>query len=797
LSNDISFWFAVVAVDSDGNLNPLVTAIRATPHSQNLSGTVAYWKLNSTSGTTAIDSSGNEFHGALAGGVAWSASVACLTNCDGNDHSAAFDGASASRISGVMNITLTSEVSLEAWFKAPAQTSGSNIRIIEISRSGTSSPTPSSTSHALAILADGSLQAWATCVSGGRKGEILTAPTSFSQDRWYHAVYTYDGSIGRLYLNGTEQFRQSGTCTDLEDGKFFVLGNHYLQGAGFIGNEDEVVVYNRALRQDEIAKRYGDTIDGPLAFWKFNDGIGDQVSDSAGRNYHGSRVGTKGQWLESEIDHDFDNYLTSSWSMHFNGSGDYVTMGDVLNMTGGDFSIEAWLKKTNSTTGQMAVISKGLSVNSNPRRNGYGLGFQSGQLTFAVYGDTTPITVATPAPADNEWHQIVALFRNGQDLQLYVDSILRATQTFSTPLSSLVTSAPLTIAATDDGAGTIAAYFDGLIDEIRMFSRALSEEEIMRHYWLCSWGNIGRWKFNENSGTTVLDSSKLNNHGTVQGNLARTASDLATLQHGSSTGQSLVFDGSSTNVTIPANSLPVRTYYVSLEAWIKPTASSGLRRAILSRENEWFMQLGNETGQGENHLEVAVKPGFTIYDGGSVTLNQWSHVMAVWDGITLRTFINGVKTKTYSASPGWIEPTNNHIIIGNRADQSAYFQGEIEDVAVYNRPLGDGEVAHRASFIARTGLPIPQLGAPDSDNSYGVGSDILFDASSSYDPDYSGSGSGILYYIWDFGQSGLKIVTTAPQITWHYDTAGTYLVNLTVQDERGGQQGLSRYIRVQ
>jgi hypothetical protein len=798
LTNDISFWFAVVAVDKESNMNPLVTAIRATPHAPNLAGTVAYWKLNSSSGTTAIDSSGNEFHGSLANGVSWSDSVACLTNCDGSDHSAAFDGGSASRISGVMNIPLTNQVSLEAWFKGPTQSSATNIRIIEVSRSGTSSPAPSTTSHAIAILPNGSLQAWVTCVSGSRQGEILTAPSTFDQNIWYHAVYTYDGAIGRLYINGGEQFRQSGSCSDLEDGKFFVLGNHYLQGSGFQGNEDEVVVYNRALRQDEIAKRYGDSINGPLAFWNFNDGIGDQVTDSAGRNFHGVRGGTKGQWVESNIDTDFENYLQNGWAMQFNGSGDYVTMGNnALNMLGSDFTIEAWLKKTSSATSAMSIITKGMTPNASPPNNGYSLRLQNAQLEFAVYGDTTAITVATPAPADNEWHQIVAVFRNGQNLQLYVDSILQATEIFTTPLSSLITSAPLTIGAMDDGAGTVSEYFTGILDDIRIFSRAFSEEEVMRHYWLFSWGNIGRWKFNEISGTAIYDSSKLGHHGTVQGTLSRNDSDLGELKQGASTGQTLIFDGSTTNVVIPGNVPSLRTYYVTLEAWINPTASSGLRRAILSRENEWIMQLGNETGQGENHLEVAIKPGFVFYDGGSLPLNQWSHVMAVWDGITVRTFINGVKTHTYSASPGWIEPTAKDIIIGNRADQAAYFQGKIEDVAVYNRPLGDGEVAHRARFISMTGLPVPLLSTPDSDGNYSVGNDILFDGSGSYDPNYSGSGNGIVSYIWDFGQGEKKIVSTSPQINWHYSTAGTYLINLTVQDNNSGQHGIGRLIKVQ
>jgi len=60
--------------------------------------------------------------------------------------------------------------------------------------------------------------------------------------------------------------------------------------------------------------------------------------------------------------------------------------------------------------------------------------------------------------------------------------------------------------------GTRDAYFNGIIDEVRIYNRALSPEEIRFHY--SRGGPVAYWKFDEGQGTKVYDLSGNNNNGT-------------------------------------------------------------------------------------------------------------------------------------------------------------------------------------------------------------------------------------------------------------------------------------------
>src|SRR6185295_18639269 len=71
--------------------------------------------------------------------------------------------------------------------------------------------------------------------------------------------------------------------------------------------------------------------------------------------------------------------------------------------------------------------------------------------------------------------------------------------------------------------------------------------------------------------------------------------------------------------------------------------------------------------------------------------NAWSHLAATYDGTNLRFYVNGVLV-TAKATSGAMPNTANPLRIGGNAIWGEYFSGLIDEVRVYNRALGAGEI---------------------------------------------------------------------------------------------------------
>ena len=99
-------------------------------------------------------------------------------------------------------------------------------------------------------------------LSTGGDLTYLNASDSFQTGRWYHVVGTYDGSLMRIYVNGTERGRSSNRRGTIDySPAAFVIGcylddNEFYPLEGFIS---EVRLYNRALTSQQVRTRYNRT----------------------------------------------------------------------------------------------------------------------------------------------------------------------------------------------------------------------------------------------------------------------------------------------------------------------------------------------------------------------------------------------------------------------------------------------------------------------------------------------------------------------------------------------------------
>jgi len=198
-----------------------------------------------------------------------------------------------------------------------------------------------------------------------------------------------------------------------------------------------------------------------VGYWKLEETSGDTL-DSTINNLDGTIYGTgitRGVTGHSGLAYQFDG--TSSVKIPNNS---------LLNFgTDTDFTIEAWFK----TSVDGYIVSK-YSGGETP---GFALYVYNGKVKAWLRdgtgsADYTNIT-GTTTVTDNAWHHVAAVFDRDGNLSLYLDGSSDATPVSITVNDTISNSSNLVIGGRDDNSG----FFKGIIDEVAIFSRALSTSE--------------------------------------------------------------------------------------------------------------------------------------------------------------------------------------------------------------------------------------------------------------------------------------------------------------------------------
>jgi hypothetical protein len=215
-------------------------------------------------------------------------------------------------------------------------------------------------------------------------------------------------------------------------------------------------------------------ISGLVGNWTFDEGMGTTAADSSG-NAHTATLVNGVTWITGKI----------GGAISANGVNQYVSIPAIDLSTTNAVTVSLWANRTYSTAGGHALFED--SSNFNSSSTGFGLfpdDSSCRSIMAGVHGDAGYSINCYSQPSSGAWHHLAVVYDKSQagnsEVTLYIDGLLQA------PTQNLYTanntnnfgSNPLYLFSRS---GT-QEFNAGLIDDLRLYNRALSASEIQQVY---------------------------------------------------------------------------------------------------------------------------------------------------------------------------------------------------------------------------------------------------------------------------------------------------------------------------
>ena len=200
---------------------------------------------------------------------------------------------------------------------------------------------------------------------------------------------------------------------------------------------------------------------------------------------------------------------------------------------------------------------------------------------------------------------------------------------------------------------------------------------------------VAWWRLGETSGTAAANQVAGGSAGTYAGGFTLNQPSLLATDM---VNRGVAFNGSSGRVSVPSSAALQLTNRVSLEAWIKPTSlpSSGVFRSVMTKAESYSLQFNGP------RLEFTVIQSGTRRrlqtPSGVIAAGGTYHVVGTFDGTTQRLYVNGTQVSSVALS-GSATTNSNPLLIGSWDGSSEFFNGTIDEPAVYGAVLSAPQVA--------------------------------------------------------------------------------------------------------
>lgn len=467
-------------------------------------------------------------------------------------------------------------------------------------------------------------------------GDDYSSGITATNGAWTHVAATYDGANVRIYVNGSLSAVGTGKTLVVPSRPVMEIGSAHLMDTGnyfFPGQVDDVRVYKRMLTPAEVSV---------LA-------AGNQPS-----LYKGSVT--------------LNAALNLNGNLTLNGGGLDVSSSQYGIILGGSWLNNGGVFVPRSSTVTFTGTSAGMDILSGGQR--------FAKLTFNGAGGTWSVrdrltasgtVVMTTGTLDASGSYVMNF---GQFAQVGGTIIPRSgTITITSPQS-------------------LSNTFTSTLNVLRI-------EDPTEN------GLVGYWKFDEGTNTgSVVDSSGYNQHAARSGSgVVWTNSTPSAMTF--SNPFSMRFNGVGDLIPVTVgNAFPDGTTSFTQALWVRTTGSGALKTLATRRnqgawnQSDWptlFLNQGRVTLAVDDNSYMNTTAYIAINDG------EWHHIAGVKNSNVYSLYIDGVLRDSITDSHPMNGSSGLPYVIGRAPSWTgSHYQGDIDDVRVYNRVLSSDEILNLA-----------------------------------------------------------------------------------------------------
>jgi uncharacterized protein (TIGR02145 family) len=504
-------------------------------------------------------------------------------------------------------------------------------------------------------------------------GQVANPATEWTQETW-------------RYSPDTDSWDMLAAAPYYDCSTSFVLGNSaYLENWGTLWR------FSEDNGSTPCPSLTGTLQQGLVGYWPFCGNANDESGNGNDGVVNGATLTE-------------DRFGNAGSAYDLNGLSDYITVPTIPELDGSaEFSISAWILPQEQTGWRQFIVSRGYDGGDGSfflchEGNGPNIvpavtdGLRG---TVNGYGSSNILSLDSYSIPYSNWQHVVLNKKQGS-IEMYVDGVLIDTLAYDLPLYSSLEPINFGLHQLD----FFPYYFSGLLDDIGIWNRALTAEEITSLYTgepvvqpACAQldpalqqGLVGYWPFCGNAS----DESGNGNDGVVNG---------ATLTEDrfGNVGSAYHFDGLSNSINT-ISQLP--TAEISISFWEKIDAfnfSYPIGLGINSSIDEGY---GVGIGGVNNNGGILARAQFA-YDGQTgfantissepvLEINEWYHVVFEHANGISKIYINGVLA---AQGNNLTFPSFSNIVFGMRSDSLFFFDGSLDDIGIWNRALTAEEIA--------------------------------------------------------------------------------------------------------
>ncbi|HRW06177.1 MAG TPA: putative Ig domain-containing protein, partial [Caldilineaceae bacterium] len=468
-------------------------------------------------------------------------------------------------------------------------------------------------------------------------------------------------------------------------GKYDLTVNYDLYTTGFQGQLDEIRLYREALTAEEAATLYESSIRSVEL--RFDEPPGQAIfADATSNDFDAVCSGT--------LCPDSGIPGRGNQAVRFDGVDDRLTVGNAqsVGITGNNFTVLAWVK-ADDLTGERAI----LGTDDNGNLASLMLSLSNGAPQIAFGGTNSTTTSPTALTTDTWYHVAFRYDADAQQQSIFVNG--ENVSTSAANRQAFVGAAALRVGSARGG-----NYFDGLIDHLVIVKKALDVNEIQRIMREVPLFNL---HLDEDQYLTLQNYAP----GLVGLSYEGTDNGIATCQSNGkcpalgSKGQmreaAIFTDGGSNYQSLSLADAAFTLGEYTLGLWVKPRHNQPTMQHLVGKRGPFgddqvnYSLLLNPDNTVRFTMDATdCSTAQTLDSTAIVTQDQWNHIMATFDGATMRIYINGVLDANSRAATTPCQYTDQVVYVGGVSNNNNWspLDAELDEVTLHGVALTDSEV---------------------------------------------------------------------------------------------------------